>query len=360
MQNRPNPEDVETEAVLWRWFALSTSQQLAVYRIMHFYLVAQAGIPAAVAHVVQECIDALAVMRKVADHLGLPEGTSPTTTQFKAGVSVKALGLSAWNVTRVGNAFRQSYKLARIAYETGELPETVEQALLRRRTAGRKRTHDTYIAGIQQFLDWLMLQLPPACDDDRPSSYDHYVDGYNRQVLAGSVDGLLLVKSAAVCKALGLSWQLALAVADCELTHEEAREQHLAAWGDKEGPLHLISAASVAAMLGTSTKVVQVMRLQGKLPAPAVELDRAGNVAWLRAHIEAYRDGQPIFPLAEGWMQPDLVLLPELAQRLGNREDSVRTAIHQRRKTVPKPDGRVGGVHYWTRRHFDSWWADCS
>jgi predicted DNA-binding transcriptional regulator AlpA len=88
-------------------------------------------------------------------------------------------------------------------------------------------------------------------------------------------------------------------------------------------------------------------------------LNRAGAVAWLRDDIEALAAGQPVPDRAEGWMQDHIVLLPELAQRLGNREDSVRTAINQNHKTVPQPHGTVGGVHYWTRAGFESWWTGC-
>jgi hypothetical protein len=54
-------------------------------------------------------------------------------------------------------------------------------------------------------------------------------------------------------------------------------------------------------------------------------------------------------------MQDAIVLVPGLAERLGRDEDSIRTVLHKNRGGVPRPDGRVGGVNYWTREHFDAW-----
>ena len=62
-----------------------------------------------------ERIEALAVMKRVAAELSVPDGESPPSTNFNA--ICKKLGNKGCNVQCVADAFRRSYPRARDEYE---------------------------------------------------------------------------------------------------------------------------------------------------------------------------------------------------------------------------------------------------
>jgi hypothetical protein len=344
------PQLAEAETVLRRFFALPPRQQLEHYQVVHEYLVAAEGIPGGIPPEITERIEALKVMKQVADHLGLSEGKSPPSTDFNK--HLKHLGIKDWSLKRVSNAFRGTYPGARDEYEGRKPPPTVEQEAIRRAAAGRERGWETPLEALRQFVLWLDQQPDEVREDKSgPGTYGQWADGHNRQVRKEG--GYYYPKAGSIRAVLKLTWSLALAVARGQMPLDEARQRQREARRQEEGPLHLIGLTEVADILSLHHDEVMRLREIGELPAAATI---SGQAVWFRDDIELRARRQAVPQRTPGWMQSEVVDVPEAAQRLKLKVASlISTLYRQKWHRVPDHDGKVADKLYWVRGPFEAW-----
>ena len=326
-------------------YRLPVREQLMVFKALREYLGSEVGEETIFDKEIRERQGALEALRRVADHWHLPEGEAPTTTQHKQAPSEVTDG---WSVTRVGQAWGR-YRFAQQALRGEAIPETVAQRSLRRSTSGRERGRESYLSGVRQWLE-----TNPASRGT--PDYDDYARQHNSDVLSGGEE-LVIVGSKAVVAGLGLRWADVLRFCedggDYDAIRAEAQREHLA---KDYGPLKLISSEGVGHMLGRSSSTVLYLHKRGTLPEPVLVL--AGRRGWFIKDIEAFAAGRPVPVRREDELRPRVMSTEEVAVLLGLSHGSLRSMLHQKTRTVPAPDGRLGPYHYWMRAKTERWVAN--
>lgn len=333
MPRKPLREQTELRDVLGRAFHLSRADQIALYEALRAMLARQSGRLSAEEQAVADQRESLAELKRVAQSLGLSAGQAPTVRQFdKRAAELE----SEWTSARVIRAWGR-WRFAVAAMRGESVPLSAAQRSLRRKLAGRRRTHEEYLAGLRI---WLATSPPSQTRAD----YDGFVREYNAMV--ATTDMAPLVSSGAVRNAFGLGWQEILEVATGLRELPDIRARATAELARSAGPAGLIAAGGVSLILGESRTVVSKLRREGGIPAAVVVV--SGRPCWSIEQISAHREGRAIPPWA---YDPDDILdSAEVARMLGISGDSLRTAIHERSwHRVPKPAGKPGGVHYWIR-----------
>ena len=332
--------DRELEDVLRRAYALSERDQLRLYEHLRTNLALGAEQETEIDRELAERAAALEALAQVAEHLGLPEGTAPTTTQFKQAVA--KLGLD-WSVARVGRVFGR-WRFAQQALSAERSRITRAQRRHRRATAGRRRDHETYLSGLRI---WLESDSPGLTAAD----YDDFVAAYNDRVPDGEAP---IVGLGAVISGLSLSFTEAVRVAKGEADYEQilARHRERVEAGDP-GSLRLVGTGAAAVMLKKRSQELLPLRHRSDFPTPVARVGR--DWAWLLEDIEAYRAKQPLPEREEGELQERLLASSDLAALLHLHIDSLRTLLSNNDPRVPPPSGRVGVSHYWVREEVEEW-----
>jgi hypothetical protein len=259
-------------------------------------------------------------MTRVADHLKLSEGASPTIREFCA--VVRELRIEGWSDERVGKAFRRSYKEARKVYEGEKAPATVEQEAIVRAQGGKQRAWETTLEAPRIYLTWLDAQ--PREVRERPGwrPYSRFAAAYNRRAVTEG--RLLLPRGEAISIDLAVSWELALAVARNVLSLDEARSRHRQATDADPGPLRLIGRTEVAEILGLHRE--ELTRLRAIKPVP-VAATISNQPVWFRDDIRIHASNREPPEREEGWMQQELVDVGELAARRNVTRGSILSAL---------------------------------
>jgi predicted DNA-binding transcriptional regulator AlpA len=323
-------ERQELETVLRRFAELSTRAQLRAYEVIREYL--GDGIKATKGdHELAERAAALEALRQVADELRLPEGRSPTTTQFDE-VS-KRLGLD-WTVSRVIRAWGR-WRFATDAFTGHRARPSAHQRALQSASTGTRRTHEDYLTALRLWLD-----TKPAATTT--AIYDAWAREYNEERDPGErpVPGWI-----AIYRVLGVSFENALRAARGEIELAEApkalrmRQDH--------GPL--VSTRGIANAQDLLEHQARHVSNRRDFPRPVIKL--SGHRAWLRDDVEAYFAGRE-FPERQDYeLQADYLSAAEVAPLVGC---SVPVLSMQRGR-VPKAAGRVSSRQYWRRGDIERW-----
>ena len=126
-------------------FELPPHAQLLVHEQLRDYLGAGAGVETAADAQIRAQNKSLDALEAVANHLGLPDGQAPNTTQFKAGAAAAGVKMS---VTTVGKPFGR-YRSAVDVYEGRRPPESMSQRGQRNRAVGRRRNAQSNFTGLR-------------------------------------------------------------------------------------------------------------------------------------------------------------------------------------------------------------------
>jgi hypothetical protein len=130
-------EDVEWEVLLARVLDLPEAEQLKVQHGLTEALGGRLGKETARAKQTRLRYEALEALRAAAQHLGLPPGQAPTTTEFKKAASEANLPMT---FNAVYEAFEKSWETATRIYRGEKVPATAAQRAARRAILGRNRT----------------------------------------------------------------------------------------------------------------------------------------------------------------------------------------------------------------------------
>ncbi len=277
MPKRPR-ERVEVEAVMQRIYELSTREQYEVYAALRDYLASSPDRGDPVETAIDRRAAALAAMQRVVEHLGLPNGTAPTTTQFAA--ASKELGLG-WGTTAVAEAWGR-FRNAQRAIRGEPVPESPQQRATRRRRSGRRRNHEAYLAGVARWL-----RTEPASTTQR--DYDTWARAFNRD----HPDDLPLVRGGSIVSTLGLPWDTLKACAVGDVDYKEAARQHSHERISRDsGPLNVVSSGTTGLILGWGSQQVAKYARRDDFPTPVLAFTN-GVIAFVRDDIEAYSRGEP-------------------------------------------------------------------
>lgn len=285
---------------------------------------------------------ALADMRLVAEHLGLPDGVPPNSSQYRE--HQEAAG-AAMSVSTIAEDVFERWSYATRAYRDEPLPTSravtdVHQALGRR--SGDDIAFAEPLDGVRQWLDTGPEKLGAE-------TYKRWVAEQNRR-RDDDPDGpdspvAYLLSSAKVMALLGnIEWAAVLAVARDETTLAEV----LAERRDAQNALD-------ADDLVTERQIKELLAgrkpRRGTKPAVAVKL---GNTrGWLAADVSRYIAGERPRDLADCWLQDDVISLDQLAAALGTNSNTLSRRLREPAHTdVPAPRA-LGAVKWWYRRDIE-------
>jgi predicted DNA-binding transcriptional regulator AlpA len=335
----------ERDDVMRRMYMLSPRDQLEVHRVLGTHLGGKLDGETEFVKQVRERRESLEAMKRVAKHLGLTSGVAPTVTQYREAWADVA---DEWSSAHVIRAWGR-YRLAEQAYRGERIPLTAAQTSLQRYSAGSAHGFEPPLVGVRQ---WLATNPPTV----RASDYNNYVKEHNDQRVYGKAQGPALIQASAVGRSLGLWWQDVLRVA-----RDDAAAEPLQARYEKEqleadaGTLGIIGTTTIRLILNKSRSGVYCTQQHDNFPKPVIKV--SGNYGWMLADIIAYREGQ-CFPCRERLTMQYLIMgCREIAEQLGLTRGGVRAAVRANSPTIPRPDGRLAGAHYWLKKNVDAWLA---
>lgn len=330
----------ELEGVLRRAYALSSADQLALYETLAEYLGRGVGTESQRDAELKNRAEALRALEQASKHADLGAGRRLTVARFDR--VARELGLD-WNGARVIRAWG-SWGQAKTALAGGRISESPGQRGVRRKSSGRKRSHEEYLAGVRA---WLGTDPPSTSMRD----YDRFAQESQGR------PGLPLVRYTSLHNALGLAWPEILAVARGEAEHIEMRRQSVEAIKPTAGPLELVGNREIALLLGVNMTCVHIRLRRGDLPSPVARLD--GHPTYFLGDILAYCDHEPWPKRPPCAWQGQLIDSAQLAERLGIAELSVKASLWRRSwHLVPEPAGRAARSPYWMPDELERWFID--
>jgi predicted DNA-binding transcriptional regulator AlpA len=184
-------------------------------------------------------------------------------------------------------------------------------------------------------------------------AYDEFAQTYNQHLPRGA---LALARGSTVSRALPLSLENALKVAEGELTTNAAIEKDLEERLPTITPETLVGVPLVVRYLKLAPgHVIELSDKDEKFPTPVVHLSR--HAAWLHSDIKLYRKGLKVPKRTIDELQHTVMGLPELVAELGMTEITTRRYISEERwGLVPKPEGALAyGAKYWLRAKVEAW-----
>ena len=345
---RRTPLEREVAAVMRSILDLPPRGQLLVHEQLRDYLGAGTGVETAADAQIRAQNKSLDALRAVAEHLGLPEGQAPNTTQFTAGAAAAGVKMS---VSTVSKPFSR-YRFAVDVYEGRRPPESMSQRGQRNRTIGRRRNAQADFAGLRLWWNHEDRVL------DTQREYDAFVREFNDDVTAGRSDEQPLAPGAAVCMNTGFVWAEILEV----LRNGKDPDEFLAEYRKRlvETPLNalgIVDTKTAAAMLELRPQELRNRRIKGELPLVRVLVIGTNN-GYLAQDVIACRDGQTatIPARQENEMRPLIMDAHEVAEAVGLALITVR---HRNRidhnYTTPAPIAYLGNALYWSRAHVEQW-----
>ena len=338
-------ERVELQAVLRRVYQLSYRQQVRLLNTIRLYI-SDIGGQNELDDQLVEREEGLAAMSAVAVHMQLPDGQAPNSRQYR--IAAEELGLDDWKVNRFQKVFGR-WRFAEDSYLGRRVRETPGQKALRRATSGRTRTHETYLAGVQQ---WLEDIKPAATTQD---DYDTYRAAVNPQrVRLGEPP---LVRANTVRIQLHLPWSAVLQCARGEAKLDEMLASQAATDAEHEaGPLRLIGVTAVARITGTPKGTLRNAIERGEFPVAVATI--GGQTAWhlARAYERAPtgRDGRDE---SRGNGRIEWLITTQLAEWIGRSPGWIWAALHRWPHRLPPAAGRVSAARYWLKTDVEAFYS---
>lgn len=318
-----------------RFLALQPADQLRAYEQMREYLSAATRETRADREL-RDRIEALDAIRKVADHLGLPEQKAPTVEQFNEHAPSVAPG---WNVSKVGRAWG-SWRFACDVHR-GERPRlSARQRSLRGKVAGRRRTREEHLTSVRR---WLATD-PPG---ERVSDYEAWRQEANANL---AEDELPAPTYKTMHHEFPIAWADRIRVARGEIALEEARLARTGSQADwTRGSHELVALPWISKRLRVSRAQAYRTTHKPEFPRHALVLGRTR--VWLREDVDAYAEGRAFPRRKPGWLQPEYLSITETAELIGLK----RGSLHNPRTVIPEPAGRVARQPYWLRAEVEQW-----
>ena len=341
-------ENVEREVLLARVLELPSREQLWIHHELGESIGGGLGAESKRARQARLRNEAIEAMRAAADYLQLPEGQAPSVNEFKKAAQETQLPMS---FSTVYGAFEKRWEIASRFYEGKNVPPTAAQRSAQRAIKGRNRTNkEAPLTGLRLFLG----QVPPP-PSTRSTDYEEWAVEFNENLLPGAKR---LVETAEQIRNVSrATWRDCLAVAQNEITLDEAQENCLENHLAESGPL--IGHYLASRVLDRSPDARHAT--QRGYPEPVVCLG-GRNWLWRLSDIRAFGEGKRHFTHEKGFLQEAYVDTGQVAARLGIGSPGLIRRLFIAKRTqiwmlVPRPTGRAGKRLYWERAAFERWLA---
>jgi hypothetical protein len=336
----------EWQTVLRRVLDLAAADQLRVLHALSESLGGELWRESERARQARVRHEALEAMRVAGKHLQLPDGQAPTIPEFKRAARETKLPMS---FGAVYGAFDERWDLASRYYRGERIPETAAQRAMRRRYLGRRDgVREAPLAGVRLFL----AQKPPPAAT-RAGDYEAWAREFNEDPPDGY--GRITENPWHISTMLGLGWERILQVAGGGKELAQAQREELTATLSEAGPL--VGHRLASQILGLSPHARHAK--QPSYPQPVVCLG-ASNWLWLRSDIEGYAAGRRDFTHERDALQGQYLDSRQLGQLLGGISgEAVRSRLAAELwERVPRPAGKAGKHHYWSRADVERWLAE--
>jgi hypothetical protein len=340
------PTRHEINALVTRVLALPDLAKFEIFDALREDLAAALSKESPENRKVQERKEALVVIKKVAEELGLPANKAPTAKQFDEVVDRVAEG---WNSQRVVRLWER-WRLAKGAYLGTRKTDTPASRKRRKQLKGTWKqgdAHERYLASLRTWLDSEPERLT------RPA-YEEFAEAHNADLRVGEQP---LSRVDTIRRGLPTGWENALAVARGELTMEEALEVELAEQVPKGDRQALVGIAAIAKMLNhPQIKIENLLRTDTTFPVPVARIQ--GHRAWLYEDVKLYKRGLATPKRTEGESQALYMDTDELVSFLGlTNKRVVESCIREKSwDRIPPPEGAIAkSYHYWKRDKVKAW-----
>jgi predicted DNA-binding transcriptional regulator AlpA len=337
----------EHHRVLQDAYALPPAIQYEIAEALLDHLGLQIGRDILITKQLQARLRASADMKTAADWLELPDRVPPGVDDYRRAAD--ALGLMS--VKQVITAWDR-FSFAQDFHAGRWVPPSPAQRAHQRATQGKKRTHETYLAGLRKW------QTTPGTMSRKASQYDEFVPDYNQR---RPPDEPPLVKSSGIMNVfIGLAFEEVVAGAMGELDPYELMEERaqaaLAHALEKNG---VLTSSEAAALLGYSRSHFDDARREPGFPQPVALIARAR--VWDAEGIRAYRDGQPVPQRSPFERQHELLSTGEVAAMHGTTQATIAVYLYRRARgrggfglKLPEPLCRVGSSNVWLRAEVEA------
>lgn len=318
-------------ALFKRFTELPDAEQLASYQAIHEYLSGR-NVEVKIDRQLEAQAGAVEAIRRVVEHLRLDDVTQLTVKAFDAAPDEIREG---WTVARVIKA-HGTWRAAREVAAGERAVGTARQQSVRRGRGSWKLRSDDYFASVERWL---------ATDPPKTGTLDY--NQWAREWNATRSEGDLRVPGyRAVAVALGLRWEVVLAVARGEMTRAEAQEGTTNKRADGGSGL-FVSTTDIAAITGRSGEVVRALSHREEFPTPV--LLYSGKRYWLRADVAAHLAGETVPPRKLHELNGLYVGKRDAAKILGISHHSVAVL-----KGCPEPSYRAGRT-LWLKSDIEAW-----
>jgi predicted DNA-binding transcriptional regulator AlpA len=336
--------DLHVESALAAFFDLTRAEQFRFYATVAEYLGAGETQETEQQRRTRERSQALADMKRAADHHGLAADEAPKARDYDS--ARRDLGLSTPR-TKIIELF-EFWDTAKAAYLGTERHETRGQRSLRSRAQVSRQSHLDLVAQKLEGLElWLNSTPPPP--DTTAATYDDFARRHN-----ASGETPHLTQSQAIREVLGVYFEHAVAVARREMTLEAARalrQQDL----DRNAGAALMLREHVAEMLDLTGRQLQHRLRRGEFTPTPIRFSRSRQ-AWLREDVEAYRAGRPVPERDSRALRWEFLTREEVAGMLHRNPRTLSQHIRAGRwHLVPAPEARFASFSYWRRSDVLAW-----
>jgi len=299
--------------------------------------------------------EALDMIARASEFLGLPAGKAPTVKQFNQAVKDVA---SDWNSQRVIRVWEQ-WRLAIQAFKGEREVQTRARREARSQIArgGGRRSRVDYLNGVRKWL-----QSRPGVETAK--SYSAYAEQFNVKLAEQNAAGAPvdekqrpLVSADAVRENLSLpDWPTVIRVAKRQSSLQAAQEQAFAERIPPPRQNRIIGLAAFARLLKrTDGAVRELAETDKNFPTPIAFIQ--GHRAWLYEDARLYKRGLAPPSRDEGELQALFADTEELRAKVRLMPVAFNSALaRQRWGKIPRPDGAlVAGVYYWERAQIENW-----
>jgi len=334
---------------LERFFALTREDQLEHIRIITDWLAQTHRPETDDERQRRRQAETLNALRLVQTKLQLTANRAPTADQFDQVAKELGLGEDRSSVRRAHGTWS-----AATATLTGGSPvETAAQKHIRGQLARPQRTRVAHIEGIARWLTW--LDSLPGKLPERYQDCLSYVAEHNA---TAPPDDLMVGPGAALNAFPLLTWNELKRAARGQLDPYDLHRQRVAELADKARFQPLVSLREIAALLGNMRTAAGELVDDPGFPASVATL--SGRRVWRTRDVLAHIAGaEQSGALDETTSLDDEELLDTAALSgivLAGPDVLLKyLSKEQWHHLVPRPTGKVGGVHYWTRSDVERW-----
>jgi predicted DNA-binding transcriptional regulator AlpA len=342
---RPRSANERTRRDVIQLFSqLPRREQLEVFEQLRTYVSEDLGVETDADRLLDREREALRALDQVAAHLRsrgeLAADTAPTAKQFDQAAAELGLDWDRSRIVRVFGLWRNAQRSL-----LGEsVTEGPAQKRFRQQTGGRRRTHESPLAALDEWL-----KTDPS--EHARADYDAFAKAENRRRGKRAPP---LPTSAAVTKSLGMPWGSVLSIAQGDVTLEAERERLIEVELARRSETDLVGHGLVAAMFGRGADETNYYIDRGEFPRQVATVGK--SKAWFVGDLLAFRDSGEVVEREEGEYQDEILDTAQLAKLIGRSPDTIRTYVHQANwRHVPEPQGKAGNQLYWLSSEVAKW-----